>query len=452
MIDCCIFDLDGVVVDTARYHYLAWAALARELGFEFTPVQGEATKGVSRMASLEIVLRAGGLEGRFSAAERERLAAEKNARYLRFVSQMTPAEVLPGVAAFLHDVRSRGVRTVLGSASKNAGTILDRCGLRPLFDAVVDGNEVSRAKPDPEVFLKGAAAVDAALGTHSFNAGSSQQLPDGSYYMLKEAAAQNDLKTVYLEMFYTGYNESASSNVPLACYLLVDHMNALSPNRYEYLWEMGGLAAFADLLLPARHGIASLSGMPALWQAKLADGYTTDSYRYVTYEDSGEAYRGRGFVYTAGIPQDGFATLLNVDPDAPLSDFGWEYLNKITDFCQENGIQLVLFTAPLPSGYLYNTQNYQAYVDALQDFCTAHAGLEYWDFSLYRLQRDLNLKIEDFSDAHHLNGAGAEKFTAILCQTIQERAAGKAVDEIFYPTVEEKLTLTPDDSILMAKM
>ena len=126
MIDCCIFDLDGVVVDTARYHYLAWAALARELGFEFTPVQGEATKGVSRMASLEIVLRAGGLEGRFSAAERERLAAEKNARYLRFVSQMTPAEVLPGVAAFLHDVRSRGVRTVLGSASKNAGTILDR--------------------------------------------------------------------------------------------------------------------------------------------------------------------------------------------------------------------------------------------------------------------------------------------------------------------------------------
>jgi len=106
MIDCCIFDLDGVVVDTARYHYLAWAALARELGFEFTPVQGEATKGVSRMASLEIVLRAGGLEGRFSAAERERLAAEKNARYLRFVSQMTPAEVLPGVAAFL---LSRGV-------------------------------------------------------------------------------------------------------------------------------------------------------------------------------------------------------------------------------------------------------------------------------------------------------------------------------------------------------
>ena len=93
------------------------------------------------------------------------------------------------------------------------------------------------------------AAVDAALGTHSFNAGSSQQLPDGSYYMLREAAAENDLKTVYLEMFYTGYNESRSANVPMACYLLTDYMSAASPNRYEYLWEMGGLAGFADLLL-----------------------------------------------------------------------------------------------------------------------------------------------------------------------------------------------------------
>lgn len=161
MTDCCIFDLDGVIVDTARYHYLAWAALARELGFAFTPAQGEATKGVSRMDSLEIVLRAGGLENRFSGAEKERLAAEKNARYLDYVSQMTPSEVLPGVAAFLQDVRSHGAWVVLGSASKNAGTILDRCGIRPLFDAVIDGTQVSRAKPDPEVFSKGAAAVGA---------------------------------------------------------------------------------------------------------------------------------------------------------------------------------------------------------------------------------------------------------------------------------------------------
>ena len=90
--------------------------------------------------------------------------------------------------------------------------------------------------------------------------------------MLKEAAAQNPLKTVYLEMFYTGYNESASANIPLACYLLADHMDWRSPNRYAYLSEMGGLAAYADLLLPARHGIASPSSMPALWKAKLTGG------------------------------------------------------------------------------------------------------------------------------------------------------------------------------------
>ena len=156
MITCCIFDLDGVIVDTAKYHYLAWAALARELGFEFTPEQGEATKGVSRMASLDIVLRAGGLEERFTPEEKERLAAEKNARYLEYIGRMTADEVLPGVLPFLQELKARGVKVVLGSASKNAGVILDRCGLRPLFDHIVDGTLVSKAKPDPEVFAKGA--------------------------------------------------------------------------------------------------------------------------------------------------------------------------------------------------------------------------------------------------------------------------------------------------------
>lgn len=292
------------------------------------------------------------------------------------------------------------------------------------------------------------ALVDETLGTHSFNAGSSQQLPDGSYYMLKEAAAQNDLKTVYLEMFYTSYNESASANVPLACYLLTDHMNALSPNRYEYLWEMGGLAGFADLLLPARHGVVSPSGMPGLWKAKLTDGYASGNYSYVSYPDSGEEYRGRGFVYTTGAPQDGFGTLLDVDPDAPLSDFGWEYLRKTTAFCAENGIRLVLFTAPLPSAYLYNTQNYQSYVDALRDFA-AQNDIDYWDFSLYKDRVAIGMGAGQFSDAHHLNGEGAEKFTRTLCDTIARDAAGEDVSALFCDTVEEKLTELPDDTIFM---
>ncbi len=160
MITCCIFDLDGVLVDTARFHYRAWADMAHELGFEFTPEQGEATKGVSRMASLDIVLRAGGMEDRFSQEEKERLAAEKNARYLAYVATMTPDDVLPGVRDFLADLKHHEVKTALGSASKNARTILDRCDLCGVFDAVVDGTLVTRAKPDPEVFSKGAEMLN----------------------------------------------------------------------------------------------------------------------------------------------------------------------------------------------------------------------------------------------------------------------------------------------------
>ena len=295
------------------------------------------------------------------------------------------------------------------------------------------------------------AQVDAALGTYSFNAGSSQQLPDGSYYMLREAAAQNTLHTVYLEMFYTGYNQSASKDVPLACYLLTDHMRWTSPNRYAYQAEMGGLAAFADLLLPARHGVASPGTLPALWRAKLTDGYAPGNTAYLTYADEGESYRGRGFVYTSGTPQNAFHTLLDVDPDAPLSDFGWEYLRKTVDFCQQNGIRLVLFTSPLPSAYLYNTANYQAYVDALRDFA-AENNTVYWDFSLYKDIDTLNLLVEDFSDAHHLNGQGAGKFTTVLCDTIARDNAGEDVAALFFDSVAEKLALAPDQSIAMAHL
>lgn len=293
------------------------------------------------------------------------------------------------------------------------------------------------------------AAVDAALETHSFNAGSSQQLPDGSYYMLREAASQNDLKTVYLEMFYTGYNQSASRDVPMACYLLTDFMRWNSPNRYAYLWSMGGAASLADLLLPARHGIASPGSLPALWKAKLTDGYAPGNYSYVTYPEEGEAYRGNGFVYTEGVARDGYATLLDVNPEQPLSDFGWTYLNRIADFCRENQIRLVLFAAPLPSAYLSNTDGYQAYLDAVRQFAEEHDTV-YWDFSLYIDRKALDLGGGDFSDAHHLNGIGAEKFTAVLCEVMARDAAGEDTTTLFCDTVEEKLSVYPDNTIFMA--
>ncbi len=159
MIKACLFDLDGVLVDTAKYHYLAWKRLAEELGFYFSVHDNERLKGISRMASLDILLEVGNVADK-SAKEKLEMADKKNGWYLDYITKMTPEEILPGVQDFLHDLKSRGVKIALGSASKNAGIILDRVGIAPLFDVVVDGNKVANAKPDPEVFLLGARGLD----------------------------------------------------------------------------------------------------------------------------------------------------------------------------------------------------------------------------------------------------------------------------------------------------
>lgn len=152
-----LFDLDGVIVDTAKYHYLAWKRLADSLGFDFSPEHNERLKGVSRMRSLEILLEVGGLS--FSEREMLEMADRKNAWYVEYLSTLDERELLPGSRAYLESLRGRGISVALGSASKNARLILDRCGITGLFDAIIDGNAVSRAKPDPEVFLKGAEAL-----------------------------------------------------------------------------------------------------------------------------------------------------------------------------------------------------------------------------------------------------------------------------------------------------
>lgn len=152
-----IFDLDGVIVDTAKYHYLAWKDQANSLGFDFTEQDNERLKGVSRARSLEILLEIGGKD--FDEQTKTELATRKNTQYVGLISKMTPNEILPGVTDFLQSTKDLGIKIVLGSASKNAPLILDKIGLGHFFDAVIDGNKVSKAKPDPEVFLKGALAV-----------------------------------------------------------------------------------------------------------------------------------------------------------------------------------------------------------------------------------------------------------------------------------------------------
>jgi beta-phosphoglucomutase len=147
----CIFDLDGVIVDTAKYHYLAWKKLAVMLNINFTEEDNERLKGVSRMASLDIILDIGNVK--LENRTKEEYAALKNKWYLDYISRIMPDEILPGSLEFISELKSAGIKVALGSASKNTPLILERLGIEKLFDVIADGNIVKKAKPDPEVFI-----------------------------------------------------------------------------------------------------------------------------------------------------------------------------------------------------------------------------------------------------------------------------------------------------------
>ena len=152
-----LFDLDGVIVDTAKYHYLAWKDLAQELSIPFTIQDNELLKGVSRMRSFEIILSLGNRT--MSEEEKTAYCTKKNDVYLSYIDTLTKEDVLPGARDFLVAAKASGIGVALGSASKNAPRILQKLELTELFDAIMDGTTVSAAKPDPEVFTKGADAL-----------------------------------------------------------------------------------------------------------------------------------------------------------------------------------------------------------------------------------------------------------------------------------------------------
>lgn len=195
-----IFDLDGVLVDTAKYHYLAWKKLAEKLGFNFTEEDNERLKGISRKQSLEILLEI----GRIKAAEKqkEEWAEEKNKCYVEYLKQLDQNALLEGTTGYLKALREKGVKISLGSASKNAPLILAQLEIEKYFDAVIDGNCISKAKPDPEVFLQAAkalglepencvvfedslAGIQAAKkgGMKAVGVGNEKNLPGADYYI-----------------------------------------------------------------------------------------------------------------------------------------------------------------------------------------------------------------------------------------------------------------------------
>lgn len=160
MIKAIIFDLDGVLVSTDELHYRAWKALAGRLGVPFDRAKNDRCRGISRMASLDIVLE--DAPTAYTQAEREAFAAEKNETYRAMLASLTPADTLEGALPTLAELRRRGYRLALASVSKNAPLILERTGLDRYLDAVADGNCITRSKPDPEVFLKAAEKLGMA--------------------------------------------------------------------------------------------------------------------------------------------------------------------------------------------------------------------------------------------------------------------------------------------------
>lgn len=197
----CIFDLDGVIVDTARYHFLAWKKLADKLGIPFTEEDNEELKGVSRIQSLETILEMGGRQA--SDAEKMEFASMKNLWFVDYLKNMTRKETLAGVLTFLDDLEKNGIRKAIGSASKNARLALENIGLIDRFDKVIDGTMVSKAKPDPEVFLLAAEGLglppeecivfeDAVAGIAAAHNGNMKCIGIGDAVVLHEAEAVVD--------------------------------------------------------------------------------------------------------------------------------------------------------------------------------------------------------------------------------------------------------------------
>jgi beta-phosphoglucomutase len=192
----CLFDLDGVLVDTAIYHFQAWRMLGKNFNYQLTEEQNEQLKGVSRVESLNRILDWANYSA--TSEQKEVWLIEKNENYLQLISNMNPAEILPGVLDFLGQIKDLGYKIALGSASKNSEVILTKTGLLPWFDLIIDGNKVTKSKPDPEVFLKGAEGLgfqpeecivfeDAQAGVEAAKKGGMKTIGIGEADVLGEA-------------------------------------------------------------------------------------------------------------------------------------------------------------------------------------------------------------------------------------------------------------------------
>jgi beta-phosphoglucomutase len=160
-IDAVVFDLDGVITDTAHYHFLAWKKLADELEIPFNETFNEELKGINRMSSLELILQKGNKQNSYTASEKEEMAERKNKHYQEFLKDLTPNDILPGIVNLIANIKRDGLPIGVASVSKNAQTVLKALKLEESFDYVVDAATIKKSKPDPEIFLAACTKLEA---------------------------------------------------------------------------------------------------------------------------------------------------------------------------------------------------------------------------------------------------------------------------------------------------
>lgn len=279
------------------------------------------------------------------------------------------------------------------------------------------------------------ALADRLLNRNTFNAGSSAQSLNTSYYLLKEVAQYHSVNTVYLEIYFSVL-QKASPGISTQQQIVSDYMKN-GENKFEFLWNTAGPLAILDNIFRYRHSTKDILKQISTVKAKMAGGFRMGDYRYLQYDE--EEYRGNGFVYSRGVvDQKKLGDWSDaIDKDPPISEISATYLSRIVDFCKSKGIMLVLITAPMPSETIQRTEGYQAFSDYISIYAE-RKNLEYYDFNFCK-ESALSLGWSDFQDNIHLNGTGAEKFTKAFCRIMDRLESGDLrKEDVFFSKLTDK--------------
>ncbi len=273
--------------------------------------------------------------------------------------------------------------------------------------------------------------IEKTTGLNCFNAGSSSQQLQGSYYLIKEANEHSGIKRVLLDITYS--MQHLEKPGVTQTYILTDYMRKGS-NKNSYLWSSFGVDGYINDILPILHGV---SFSPRNVYEHINHQYLNDSYDYLTFEN--EEYRGQGFVYNHEVYQgDSYEIEMSIDATQPLSDFSMKYLADIIEYCKANNIELILCEPPMPDGLLSREPNFQSYVERIRTVADENE-LKYWEFNLAEPEL-LKLDATCFCDNNHLNGYGAEVFSKAVASLLLSDDKANC----FFTTYSEKCEKNPD--------